>query len=369
MPTLLENSAPPVVDYILNGQASGGVASTLIQNGGDPRSLRPFIGRDGRTWLSVADGIDDKGKVKLKNVLARNANGTLKYDEWKLIDQIVTKAAKAPLRVVGDVRSAGLNYNLPNGMAHTFLQYQNLSNITPATVSMTPARRSDFDRPVFDINGIPLPVVHKDFMLDTRQLLASKQGNMPLDTTMIEASAREVAEVTEKLFLGTYGTYAFGGGTLYGLTNFPSRLTKTMTAPTGTNESVTLTEVLDMVQKSQDALHYGPWVLYVSPNWGKYLDDDYILTGGNVATMTLRERLAKIDGISAVRTAYFLTGYTMVLVQMTSDVIQAVNGMEIQTVQWEEKGGFEVHFKVIGMTLPRVRADFNGNAGIVHGSV
>jgi hypothetical protein len=176
-----------------------------------------------------------------------------------------------------------------------------------------------------------------------------------------------VAESAEKLLLGTYGTYAFGGGTIYGITNFPSRLTQSMTLPTasGWTGKTLLTEVLEMKQKSQNAYHYGPWVLYTSPAWDQYLDEDYSDAKGD---NTVRERLAKIDGIAAVRTVDYLTNYQMVLVQQTSDVIREVIGMDITTVQWESQGGMQLNFKVMAIMVPQVRADYNSKTGIVHGT-
>jgi hypothetical protein len=38
--------------------------------------------------------------------------------------------------------------------------------------------------------------------------------------------------------------------------------------------------------------------------------------------------------------------------------------MEFQTIQWEEAGGLEQIFKVMGILVPRLRADKNGNTGI-----
>jgi len=55
-------------------------------------------------------------------------------------------------------------------------------------------------------------------------------------------------------------------------------------------------------------------------------------------------------------------------VQQTSDVIREVVGMDITTVQWEEEGGMRLNFKVMAILVPQLRADFNGNTGIVHGS-
>lgn len=349
------------MDFILNGQATGRVASTLLASNFNVGALRPYIGSDERHYITNMVG----GKP-VAIPLAVNA-ATLRQEEWKQIDTAVVAAATERLRVVADLRGAGLQYVIPNGMGKTVLETEKMSDITPASVSMDPARQSESDRPQFDIDNLPLPVIHKDFSFSARQVATSRNGGSPLDVTMPQLAARRVAEEAEKLTLGvsTNGV-TYGGGTVYGFTNFPSRITKTdLTAPTDTGwtPAITVQEVLTMRQLSKNKYHFGPWNLYVSPAWDEYLDDDYSAAKGDI---TLRERLAKIEGIRQIATADFLTGFHMVLVQMTSDVARIVVGMDVMTIQWETQGGMLIHFKVMAILVPQLRADINGNTGIVH---
>jgi hypothetical protein len=183
-----------------------------------------------------------------------------------------------------------------------------------------------------------------------------------------------VAESVEKLATGTFGQYSFGGGTVYGVTNFPSRITHTVTAPTtsGWTPSVAVTQVLEMMQKSRVKKHYGPWKLYVSSAWDGYMDRDY---STSYAGETLRSRLQKINGITGIDTLDYLetvpgagSGFVMILVQMTPEVVREVIGLELQTLQWETEGGLEIHYKVMCVMVPQLRKDFYGNTGIVHGA-
>lgn len=354
------------MDMIINGQAQGSIASRLLQNNMDVGVLRPWIGKDGRTYIANRQ-MNSEGKLVTMAVPVNNANATLRKDEWKIIDDSVAMAAKERLTIVADIRSRGLVYNVPNGMGTTVLETQRMGDITPATISMDPSRKSEADRPEFDIIGLPLPVIHKDFFFTARQIAVSRKTGQPIDTTTAQLATRRVAEEAEKLVLGVSGSYAYGGYTLYGLTNFPSRLTKTLTAPTagGYTPATTILQLLDMRQKSMDALNFGPWVLYISPAWDQYLDRDYssAYPGG-----TLRERILKTNGITGIVPAYFLTGFQILMVQMTSDVIREVIGMDITTLQWETNGGMEVHFKVMAIMVPQIRADQNNNTGIVHGA-
>jgi len=181
---------------------------------------------------------------------------------------------------------------------------------------------------------------------------------------------------------------------VYGYTNFPARITTAANHnPSnfgGYTPANTLADVLAMIDLSRANKFYGPWMLYHSNDWDKYMDTDYILTGGNVATQTLRNRLRAIDGIQDVRRLDMMFGtapvapsggslnygdkydtlnpFTLLLVQMTPDVCRMVNGMDITTVQWESKGGLQLNFKVMAIQVPQLRADYYNRCGIIHGT-
>jgi uncharacterized linocin/CFP29 family protein len=348
------------MEYILNGQASGNLASRLMACNFDVNALRPFVGRDGRSYITMNQG-GTPTAVPLINTTA-----TLRKDEWIQLDQAVVKAAKPRLQAVGDLRSRGLQYNITNGLGTTVLQTERQSDISEAEISMDGLRETKKDRPEFDIANLPLPIISKDFQFSARQIATARNSGSPLDTSSAELAARRVAELAEQLLLGTADSYTFGGGTIYGYTNFPNSIPQVLTDPTDSawTPATTLQEILEMRSASQAAFHYGPWVLYTSPAWDIYLDDDYSAAKGD---NTLRERIAKIQGIETIRTLDYLENYDMVLVQMTSDVAREVIGMDVTTLQWEEKGGLLQNFKVMAILVPQLRVDINGNGGIVLG--
>ena len=346
------------MDYILNGSAVGDVADKLLLNDFDPGVLRPFIGNDGRSYVTRAG----------KAVLLTNATATLRKDDWKTLDTAVVKAAQQRLKFVADLRGAGLQYSIPNGMGKTVLETETQSDINDATISMDGLRRSQADRPLFELTNLPLPIIHKDYHFSARQIAASRNGGSPLDTTMAEAAGRKVAEYAEQLALGTLSTYVYGGGTIYGAANYTGRMTKTLTTPVAAGATMgaqALADVLAMRAQSVAAYHYGPWMLYTSPNWDIYLDDDFKAASDR----SVRERIKMVEGITDIRTLDYLSNFDMLLVQMTSDVIRMVVGMELTTVQWESDGGLLKNFKVMAIMVPQLRQDQNSRTGIVHGSV
>ena len=190
---------------------------------------------------------------------------------------------------------------------------------------------------------------------------------MPLDTTSIEQNTRKIVEQVEQLTLGTAASYSYGGGTVYGLTNTPYRVTKTLTLPTavGWEPAVTYDEILDMIQSLQDIYFNGPYGVFMSPGWTKYMNTDYSAAYPGVS---LASKLREVEDIRFVRKVDYLSGFQIVMFQLTKDVIRAVTGMPMTTMQWESQGGMMVNFKIMCIMVPEVRANASDQTGICHGT-
>lgn len=349
-----------MLDFIINGQGHGDVADRLLAANMNHNVLRPWMDKYGRTCITVWNE-----KLGKEQTIVVNAPSTLMKEQWIMLDEAVLRAARPMLRVWGDLVGAGLTYNVPNGMEVTVIQHQTMTDAGEATLSMDGMRETNRDRSEFGLEGLPLPIVHSDFSFSARQIAVSRRQRLPLDTNMIEQSTRKCVEQIEKLTLGTVLSYSYGGYSVYGMTNYPYRLTKTLTLPTsaGWRPEILVDEVLDIIQSMQDIFFNGPYAVWASPAWTKYLDGDYSAT---YSGETLRTRLMKIKDIVAWNKADYLSGFTLVVAQLTPDVIQAVTGMKLTTLQWDVAGGMEKKFKVMGIMVPRIRRNSNGNTGLTH---
>ena len=370
---------PAQIDTLSNliGGGHSGTADRLIANNMDVGVLRPWLDQYGRSCVSVTNGYNGDGTPKYKTMLT-NAPATLLKDEWIRLDDTVIRTARPELVVWNTLVSRGLVFNMPNAMATTVLQHQTMTEAGEAGLSMDALVRTSRDRPVFEIEGVPLPIVHSEFSFPARELAISRAGRMPLDTTMAEMASRRCAETIERLALGTLGSYYYAGYNIYGLTNYPSRITKTFTLPTagGWVPQVLVDEVLDAMQSLRSVYFNGPYLVFYSPAWGKYLDADYSAAYNG---STLRTRLTQIADISTwVKSDYLSasgsdrfgldpgSGFTIVIVQASSAVVQAIQGLALTTLQWDESGGLEKKFKVMGIMVPRLRKNNYGNTGILH---
>jgi hypothetical protein len=408
-----------VQDFILNGSAQGEVGETLQGCRFDPGLLRPYLDEHGHRCVTVNTGrtrydpklkkvvpIHEKariGDLQNRGIMSPVFNATsLRKEEWLELDRVVIRAARFRLRAWADL-SAANQFGGFNAMSKLILEHETMSDPGEAIVDMDGLTEGRTDSPKFQLEGLPLPITHSDFWFSSRRLAVSRNTGTPLDTTMAEGAGRRVAELIEKTVLGVETGITYGGNStqvggygrtpsVYGYTNFPQRLTVTgLYRPTGLGRSGTgwvAADTLKDILRMRDLLYankfYGPFMIYHSNDWDQYMDNDYILSGGNVATQTLRERLKAIDNITDVRRLDFLSStataagdparitttfpFTFLLVQMTADVCRAVNGMDITTVQWESVGGMRLNFKVMCIQVPQLRADFNGNTGIAQGT-
>lgn len=351
------------VDLIGNGRMQGDVANQLYGDNLNINAMKPYIAEDGKAYVTVFNGGDAKDP---KNYKAQpiQTNATLRRDEWKQLDERVQMISDSRLVGIQDLISAGLTYNLGNAMGTTVLEWHDVSDAMEADLTMDGVTRSAGDRPSFGTNYMPIPIIHSDFEINARVLEASRRLGNPLDATAGERAARKVSEKLEEM-LFTNTTYTFGGGTIYSYINHTSRNQVTLaTAWDDSSKTAAqiLADVISMKQSSINAKHYGPWMLYVPTAYETVLDEDYDTQRGN----TVRQRIEAVAGINGVKVVDTLPADNVVLVQMTQDVVRLVRGMGIQTVQWKTEGMFVNKYKVMTIQVPQVRADQDGNSGIVH---
>ena len=438
----VEQFLPAVNDagQVMNtGHVQGDVLNQTGASAGsvqwDSGLRRPYIDKNGKVAVTVNTGrytVEKGVRVPLKEhrtvqqlfnergIFLPVWNATsLRKEDWLELDRQVLLAARYRLLLTEDIKKAG-TYGGFNGMGKMILEHETMSDPGEAITDMDALTEGRNDGPRFQLEGLPLVITHSDFYYSERNLAVSRNSGMPLDSLSGEAAGQRIGESLEKTAIGNVTPTQFGGNStltggygrtskVYGLINFPSRQTKTnLTTPSGSNASSTVSDVLAMIDTMVAQKFYGPWTIYHSNDWNQYLDNDYILTGGNVATQTLRQRLKNMTGIQDVKRLDMLfatqpttnplwtssivgtTGisqyrgpggeylyggtnfsnanvnpFTMIMVQMTPNVVRWVDGMGITTVMWETIGGLRKNFKVMCIQVPQLRADFYGNCGIL----
>jgi uncharacterized linocin/CFP29 family protein len=292
-------------------------------------------------------------------------NALLRKEEWTMLDREVLRIATKRMSAYNDLKRMGL-VKTGGGLGMIISQWETLSDMDAAIVSMSGTAAGRNDRVDFGMNGVPIPLIHKDFSLNLRHLLASRQaaanggGPANIDTLQAETATRLVSEGIENLIFNGNGMVV-NGMTIYGLTTYPSRnvvaTSQPWTTPANIYSSI-VTCIDQLVQKN----FYGPYMVYVSnKQYVQMLEKE-----GVDVFQTILDRVKKIPGIEDVKPTFALADHNLVVVNLTSDTLDAVEGQGITPVQWNEQGGFIVNYKVMAAFAPRVKSDGEGKCGVVH---
>ena len=292
-----------------------------------------------------------------------------------LIDRAVVEVGLQRLTLVADLLAAGLTYNLTDPLSVSQLEWNSTNKVGAAQRTMSPAARGENKMPITTPNRLPIYLTTDRFEIDIRTLKQSQRIGTPLDTSLVRQCTRSVNEAIEDAAINGATTLdgqdlQVGGYTAPGLLNAPNAETQALTAAAWDSSVVgatVLAEVQAMKAKLTANKKYGPYRLYVSTAIGEALDGDYDTTNPS-AGLTVRQRLLKLEGLEAVRTADMLPSTKAVLVQMTSDVIDVVVGQQPTVIPWTSLDGFMIHNLVMAIMIPRVRSDYNGDSGICIGT-
>lgn len=412
-------------DFVINRggtlQGQGPIGTLLANSRIDPGLHRPYIGEDGHSYVTVFTGRKDRKEIKNKLGIVTNIkhvpvyeqvrtkelgdlginlpdvtrNATLRRDEWIMYDSAVRLPNRERLRFYDDI--ARVNTFSFSGLGVKMLEHETMSDPGRAYMDMDGLSEGTDDTPLFQLEGQPIPIFHANFTLDLRTLESSRRGGTPLSTRGVEWATRRVRELVETNAIGVagspllYGDTSHGGYSrtpgVYGLLNFPDRMTKTdLTVPTGANPQAVYDDVLEMRELMYAANFYGPYGIYHSTDYDRYLDAPYAYSDGSGwginPAMTLRQALMNIgteggdeagrqNQISWVKRLDYLTpanshAFTMVMVSLNGNNIRALNGMPMTVFQYETRGGWQMHFRVACINLVEMFADYNGNCGILH---
>ena len=340
-------------------------AASFLSPGLDPmgrlnvHGMRPFFDANGHACIVR---VNSSGKVEKVRV---NTPASLRYDEWKDIDRRVVEVATERLIGIKDLISKGLTHNL-GSIGQTVSLWDRSSDMTAGGVSMSGITEGEEDTVAFEYQQVPVPIVHKDFRLNIRRLVASRAMGESIDVIQSDIAARRVSEKSEDmLFAGN--AIQVDGSTIAGYTTHTHRNTVDLVLAWD-DPSITGQDIYDdveaMVAGARADNLFGPYTLYIPGNYEGVLDRDFYPGTGD--TRTIRQRLMQISGVGEITVADRLADDNVILVQMTRDVVDLAIAQDISTVQWQIDGGMQERFKVMAVWVPRIKSDYDGKSGVVH---
>lgn len=335
----MPNETPAIMTPAHMFAGSGGSAARLIASGMNVNALRPYAGQ---------------------RVGGLVVNALLRKDEWKELDAAVVDVARDRLNGIAELRRRGLVRNL-GGLGTLIAEYERLVDMSDANLDMSGRTAGELDTPGFDLVGVPVPIIHKDFEINIRRLEASRRLGDSLDTTGATVAARKVADRLESVFFNGATLTVGGSSVLYGLTTHPNRNTGS-SSDWGTIANI-FTAVNAMVAAAEADGYYGPFVLWASTN--QYAESRAVYTDGSGQSAMMR-CLDAIPALEGFLPSDKLADGTVVLANMSADVVQFALAQDIVTVEWSTMGGMVSNFKVLTAAVPIVKSDSGGNSGIVH---
>lgn len=317
------------------------------------------LGQGGGGYGSVAERLMASGL----SINALRTNDVLRKEEWLSFDRTVVDVARPALVGVADLMERGLTMPIADALGVTVVQWETASDMSAANIDMSGVAPAERDRIAFNTVQTPLPVIHKDFQLSLRNLHSGRRLGTPLDTSMAATATRRVVDAMESmLFNGV--SITSGGGTIYGYLNHPNRNTGSTTGSwaTETGDNIMI-DVLAMIGAAQADNMFGPYMLYVSvPAYVHMLGD--LKANSDKAIVN---RIREVPGILGVKASNQIPNNdTVLLVQMTPDVVDWLDGFQPMPVMWETEGGMLIKFKVMAIGAPRIKSDADGRSGIVH---
>jgi uncharacterized linocin/CFP29 family protein len=317
---------------------------TPADHGLDVNSMRPFV----------------EGQHMFR------ANALLRRYEWEMIDEAVVDVARNQLVITEDLRRFGLVKPL-GGLGTIYSTYEKASDMTAANIDMSADTEGDADSIAFTPVSIPVPIIHKPFQLNARRLAASRNAGESLDVTNIRTATRRVGDALENMIFNG-ASLKVDANAIYGLTTHPDRSTDTATNYGGgdwSTEGNAYKTIAGMIQALWDSGFQGPFGCYAAMNLAGNLWNYRTDGSGRSEAQTIVEGL-RDAGLSYIKPAASLASSTLVVFQLTSDVIDLGVAQEMVAVQWDEKGQLVSNFKVMTAAVPRVKSDANGACGVAH---
>lgn len=300
-----------------------------------------------------------------------------------LIDRAVIDVGLQRLTIAADIMAAGLTYPLSDPLSVIQLEWNTQSKIGAAQRTMRPDSRMESKKPIIAPTRLPIYLTTDGFEIDIRTLKVSQRVGTPLDTSIVKQCVRSVNEAVEDATINGATTLdgqplQDAGYTAPGLLNAPNANLQSLTAAAWTTTPVAATifsETMAMITKLQNDKKFGPYRMYVGTQIANVLDGDY--TTSTSAVTSIRQRLLQIDSLQAIKTADMLTngngaapsiGNKVILLQMTSDVVDMVTGQNPTVIPWTSLDGFTIYNLVMAILIPRVKTDAEANSGVCIGT-
>lgn len=304
------------------------------------------------------------GEVQIVTSRGLTVNSALRKYEWEELDAAIVAAAVAPLNMTQRMINAGLVRQL-GGLGTLVAQYNKVSETSGANTSISGTGSGQKDLVDYDIAGVPVPVIFKEFEINARYLESSRLLGNGVDVTNAQAAARVVGEKIEDMLINGDTNINLNGSTIYGITNHPNRNTGSATGDWGTISNIVST-VAAMTSTAKGDNYRGPYGLFVADTQYDQAAQSFYTDGSGQSAL---DRILRLPNISFVDSSAWLDDGEAVLVNLSRDVVELAyvpQYFPAANLEWMSGDGMSNMFKVMAVFAPIVKADYSGRSGIVH---
>ena len=299
-----------------------------------------------------------------------NADRTLRHDEEQLWDEKLVEIARDRNTAFMDLQNKGLIKAV--GIGDILAMWERVSNGTAPNIDMDGMTAGQDDILTFEEVGVPIPMIHKDFMYNHRQMAASERRGANISTTGIATATRLVMDQVNEIIFNGIPNFVVSGLRVYGYTTHPDRITMTIqdwktiaeTAGAATANELIVADVQKMLNALYAKSQFGPFTLYVAKNLWAALQLDYSDQKGD---NTIMQRIEAFRDIDAVRPGDNLADSSIALVGLNEENVDYAVGQDLIQTQWSATP-FGTRYKVWTAGAPRIKSDANKSLGIVHGT-
>lgn len=296
-------------------------------------------------------------------------NSRLDSREWTLLDTEVSLAQRTILIGIQDLRTYGLVRSIGSiGVMQVDKRVQ--SERHAADVTMSTRTRVNNDRVDRTTISVPLPVISTAYNIDERELEASRRLMLPLDTAEATEAARAVSETLEGILFNGTTAVTLNGNAVKGYNNATGALS-TSTSSLSTGVWTSGDNAYNTIKATLAALELrrfrGPFVIYLHPT--DYYNLKAVRSSPSDTTqMTLilenmKEQIAAIKMIDPNNAVGAAAG-SMLMVQMSSNVVQLQETMPITNREWRSDDMSAFYAKVMTLAIPFMQYNASSQTGI-----
>lgn len=323
-------------------------------------AMAPFTdkGQRAKVWNSLLKD-NESGQVI-------NNNGALHYEDHKrMLDDV--EAVRKYMPTAFSTLSAVPGITVPVSITDTLIGYQNMNQFDAQT-SMDGSNRKT-NQSNYQYNWVPQPIYHCDFEIPWRQ---NGFGYKTTDGTS-EGTTEVMLERDKVMINGDSNINISVNGQaapLYGLSNSPF----TNAVPGGISDWNVPANLVNAHKEIIALLAEGysdqvsmnipnTVIMFVANDFYPLLENDYSDDKGD---RTVRERIEAITAIKEIQPCQWLPDGSVLLVEAMSRTIRIAQSTDITVVPKIRTHEMEpMKMTIMAASTPQVRADRNGNTGII----